>query len=61
VTRDSKDGGVETVVAQCGVLKGITGSLGSRNGDEGGREVDKGCGNMARRWRSNEAGRGRLG
>jgi len=34
------------MVAQCGVLEGISGSLGGRNGDEGGREEDKGCGNM---------------
>jgi len=45
------------------VLKGISGSLGSRNSDEGGREEDQGCDNMTSGDAAaiKEAGRGRLG
>jgi hypothetical protein len=32
------------VVAQCSVLERIGGSIDGKNGDEGGREEDKGCG-----------------
>jgi hypothetical protein len=35
-----------TVIVQCGVLEEISGSLGCRNSDEGGREEKKGCDNM---------------
>jgi len=35
-----------TLIAQCGVLEGISKSVDGKIGDEGGRDEDKGCGNM---------------